>query len=88
MKDTLEILRLRFQVFLSESLICVSEGTGKVFNYTSKFRYLYLMNDYKRTDYRNLVAAQIRELKSKDDPNMELAIERVSELYKWMCDNQ
>jgi hypothetical protein len=46
------------------------------------------MDDYKRADYRNVLAAHIRELKSKDDPNMELAIERANELYKWMCDNQ
>lgn len=50
--------------------------------------YLYLMDDYKRMQYRNGVAAHIREMRYKDDPDLELAIERVAELYKWMCENQ
>ena len=88
MKDILAILWMRVQIFFYESLRCIPEFIGKVFDCISKFMYLYLMDSYKRTDFRNFVASKVRKLKQKDDPDMELVVRKCSELYQWMCDNQ
>jgi len=88
MKDTLEILWLRFQITRFNFQRCILESIGLVHEYISKFIYLYLMDEYKRTDYRNFLKGRIRELKAINDPNMELSIRKTSEIYQWMCDNQ
>jgi len=88
MKDTLAILWIETQILIYKSLTFLANSYSAILDQIPRFMYLYLMDEYKKTDYRNVVASRIRELKSKNDPNMELAIERVSKLYKWMCDNQ
>jgi hypothetical protein len=88
MKDTLEIL---WALILATSLTFykyILEVVGLVQRYIFRFMYLYLMNDYQKTDYRNFVAGRVRELKSYNDPNLELTSRKTSELYQWMCDNQ
>jgi len=52
--------------------------------------YLYLMDDDKKTEFRNQVAGRIQELKSLEDPldEMSLAKMKVIEFYAWLCKNQ
>ncbi len=89
MKEQFEIMWMQVQISFYESLTLLANSFSvNVLDNTAKFIYLYLMNDYERMQYRNEVAAHIREMRYRNDPNLDLAIERVAELYKWMCDNQ
>lgn len=89
MKERLEIIWMQVQIVVYESLTRLANFFSvSVLDNTAKFMYLYLMDDYKRMQYRNGVAAHIKEMRYKSDPDLELAIERVTELYRWMCDNQ
>lgn len=49
-----------------------------------------MMDDDKKTDFRNQVASRIRDLKSLQDPldEMSLAKIKVIEFYAWLCKNQ
>lgn len=80
---------MQTQIALYKSLTFLADFISvNILDNSAKFMYLYLMDDYKRMEYRNGVAAQLRELKAQADPDLDLAIERVTELYMWMCDNQ
>lgn len=89
MKERFEIIWMQVQIAFYESLTLLANFFSiTVLDNIAKFMYLYLMDDYKRLQYRNGVAAHIREMRYKNDPDLELAIERVTQLYRWMCDNQ
>lgn len=80
---------MQTQIALYKSLTFLADFISvNILDNSAKFMYLYLMDDYKRMEYRSGVAAQLRELKAQADPDLDLAIERVTELYMWMCDNQ
>lgn len=88
MKDLLAILWIECQIILYRLLTCFADTYTKLTRHIPRFVYLYLMDDYKKMQYRNSIAALIKEMRSKDDSNMDLAIEKTTELYKWMCQNQ
>jgi hypothetical protein len=91
-------LFIPFQLLMLYSGIGMSYLVTKFFEYSSKFMYLYLMDDDQRTEFRNQVASRIRDLKSLEsddlllgeDPldEMSLAKIKVIKFYAWLCKNQ
>lgn len=83
-------LFIPFQLLMVYLEICKYHLVTLFFEYSSKFMYLFMMNDDKRTDFRNQVASRIRDLKSLEDPldEMSLAKIKIIEFYAWLCKNQ
>jgi len=83
-------LSLEFQVLLFQLSILISNLITKFYEYISRFMYLYLMDKYKRTEFKNQVATRLREIKSIEDPygDLNLTKEKIIKFYAWMCKNQ